>query len=232
MLSLEGVSTFYRNFEAIKEISIQVQEGEIVVLVGANGAGKTTLMRTICGLNRPRKGRIVYGEKDITAWSTIKRVKEGIAYCPEGRKLFHEMTVLENLEMGCYLCRHQLKQNLSRVFDLFPRLRERRSQMTASLSGGEQQMVAIGRTLMAGPKLILFDEPTTGLAPIVVNELMGVIVRLNESGITVLLVEQNTQFALEICRKGYILENGRVVLEGEASELKDNERVKQSYLGG
>ncbi len=232
MLSLEGVSTFYRNFEAIKEISIQVQEGEIVALVGANGAGKTTLMRTICGLNRPRKGRIVYGEKDITAWSTIKRVKEGIAYCPEGRKLFHEMTVLENLEMGCYLCRHQLKQNLSRVFDLFPRLRERRSQMTASLSGGEQQMVAIGRTLMAGPKLILFDEPTTGLAPIVVNELMGVIVRLNESGITVLLVEQNTQFALEICRKGYILENGRVVLEGEASELKDNERVKQSYLGG
>jgi branched-chain amino acid transport system ATP-binding protein len=231
VLRLEGVSTFYRNFEAIREISLQVEQGEIATLVGANGAGKTTLMRTICGLNRAKKGRITYGKKEITAWSTIRRVKEGIVYCPEGRKLFHEMTVLENLEMGAYLCRAQVKENLTRVFDLFPRLRERKAQTAASLSGGEQQMVAIGRTLMASPKLILFDEPSTGLAPMVVNELMNVIKRLNERGMTILLVEQNVNFALDICQKGYILENGRIVLEGDVAALKGNEKVKESYLG-
>jgi len=233
LLKLEGVSTFYGKFEAIQGISFSVEKGEMVTLIGANGAGKTTILRTICGLIKPKKGRIWYGEQEITLWGTVHRVKRGIAYCPEERKLFDDMTVIENLEMGAYTCTQSIERHLSQVFELFPVLKGRKSQTVGSLSGGEQQMVAIGRTLMSGPQLILFDEPSTGLAPILVLELLKVIKLLNDQqGKTILLVEQNVSFALEISQRGYIVENGQIVMEGEVSELKNNEGVKEAFLGG
>jgi len=232
LLRLENVSTYYGKFEAIKGISLDVQEREMVALIGANGAGKSTILRTICGLEKPKKGRILLGEQEITFLETIERVRKGIVYCPEGRKLFHDMTVMENLEMGAYTSSRGIEKNLCQVFELFPILSRRRGQRAAFLSGGEQQMLAIGRTLMSGPSVILFDEPSTGLAPILVLELMKVIRLLNEQGKTILLVEQNVPFALEISKKGYIVENGRIVLEGKVSVLRDNKKVKEAYLGG
>jgi branched-chain amino acid transport system ATP-binding protein len=232
LLRLEGVSTCYGKFEAIKGISLNVERREMVTLVGANGAGKSTTLRTICGLEKPKKGRILLEGEEITFMETVDRVRRGVVYCPEGRKLFHDMTVMENLEMGAYTCSQGIEGNLRQVFDLFPVLNQRRGQRAGSLSGGEQQMVAIGRTLMSGPQLILFDEPSTGLAPILVLELMKVIKLLNEQGKTILLVEQNVPFALEISKRGYIIENGRIVLEGDVSALKDNREVKEAYLGG
>jgi len=232
LLRLEKVSTYYRNFEAVKGISLWVGHREMVSLVGANGAGKSTVLRTACGLLRPKKGKVVFKDEEITHLKTAGRVKKGIVYCPEGRKLFPDMTVMENLEMGGFLCNDRFQSNLKRVFDLFPVLQERKGQKVASLSGGQQQMVAIGRTLMSGPEMILFDEPSTGLAPIVVAGLMDVIKRLNQEGMSILLVEQNVNFALEISHRGYVLENGNVVLEGTVDELKHNSRVKESYLGG
>ncbi len=232
MLRLDEISTYYRNFEAVKGISLGVTHREMVSLVGANGAGKSTVLKTACGLLPPKKGKIFFKDEDITHLKTAGRVKKGIVYCPEGRKLFPEMTVMENLEMGGFLCNDRLLSNLKRVFDLFPVLQERKTQKVGSLSGGQQQMVAIGRTLMSSPEMILFDEPSTGLAPIVVAGLMAVIKRLNEEGMSILLVEQNVNFALEISQRGYVLENGNIVLEGTVEELKRNSRVKESYLGG
>jgi branched-chain amino acid transport system ATP-binding protein len=232
LLRLEGVSTYYGKFEAIKEISLNVEQREMVTLIGANGAGKSTILRTICGLEKPKKGKIFLETEEITFLDTVDRVRRGIVYCPEGRKLFHDMTVLENLELGAYTAPHAFEENLRGVFDLFPVLGKRRGQRAGSLSGGEQQMLAIGRTLMSGPQVILFDEPSTGLSPILVLELMNVIKLLNERGKTILLVEQNVPFALEISRRGYIIENGRIVLEGEVSALKDNKEVREAYLGG
>lgn len=232
MLRLENVSTYYGKFEAIKAICLEVRREERVTLIGANGAGKTTTLRTICGLERPKKGKIFLEDEEITFLETVDRVRRGVVYCPEGRKLFHDMTVMENLEMGAYTCLSRMKENLCWVFELFPMLSQRRGQRAGSLSGGEQQMLAIGRTLMSGPKVILFDEPSTGLAPILVLELMRVVKVLNEQGKTILLVEQNVPFALEISMRGYIMENGRIVLEGEVSALKDNKKVKEAYLGG
>lgn len=232
MLRLEDVSTYYGKFEAIKGISLDVQQREMVTLIGANGAGKSTILRTICGLEKPKKGKILLEGEEITFLETVDRVRRGIVYCPEGRKLFYDMTVMENLEMGAYTCSQGIEESLRQVFDLFPVLSQRRGQRAGSLSGGEQQMLAIGRTLMSGPRVILFDEPSTGLAPILVLELMKVIKLLNEQGKTILLVEQNVPFALEISRRGYIIENGRIVLEGEVSALKDNREVKEAYLGG
>ena len=232
MLRLESISTYYGKFEAIKGISLSVERGEMSALIGANGAGKTTTLKTICGIIKPKKGRIFFENQDITFSETVDRVKGGIAYCPEGRKLFHDMTVMENLEMGAYTRPQGFKENLRTVFDLFSVLDQRRAQRAGSLSGGEQQMLAIGRTLMSGPQLILFDEPSTGLAPILVLELMKVIKFLNQKGRTILLVEQNVAFALEIVQKGYIIENGRIVLGGDSSELKNNDEVRKAYLGG
>jgi branched-chain amino acid transport system ATP-binding protein len=232
LLTLENLSTFYGNFEAIKGISMSIEQGELVAVIGANGAGKTTLMRTICGLHRPKKGTIIFSRKNITNLGPVERVKAGIVYCPEGRKLFPEMKVSENLEMGAYTCLDDFEKNIDKVFSLFPVLKDRTHQLAGSLSGGEQQMLAIGRALMGNPKLILFDEPSTGLAPLIAEELMQVIKQLNEEGRTVVLVEQNVHLALEISRRGYIIENGKIILEGDAHALKKNEEVKRAYLGG
>jgi len=232
LLSLENLSTFYGNFEAIKGISMSVAQGELVAVIGANGAGKTTLMRTICGLQKPKIGSIIFGDDNITGLGPVERVKKGIVYCPEGRKLFPEMKVSENLEMGAYTCIDDLARNLDHVLSLFPVLKDRKNQLAGSLSGGEQQMLAIGRSLMGSPQLILFDEPSTGLAPLIAEELMQVIKQLNIDGKTVVLVEQNVHLALEISQRCYIIENGKIVLEGDAHELKENEDVKRAYLGG
>lgn len=232
MLSLENLSTFYGNFEAIKGISMSVEQGELVAVIGANGAGKTTLMRTICGLHKPKIGRIMFADIDITSLGPVERVKKGIVYCPEGRMLFPEMKVSDNLEMGAYTCIDDLKKNFDKVLALFPVLKDRKNQLAGSLSGGEQQMLAIGRSLMGNPELILFDEPSTGLAPIIAEELMQVIKQLNDEGKTVVLVEQNVHLALEISQRGYIIENGKIVLEGDALALRENEEVKRAYLGG
>jgi len=232
LLTLENLSAFYGKFEAIKGISMSIEQGELVAVIGANGAGKTTLMRTICGLHRPKKGTIVFSRKDITKLGAVERVKAGIVYCPEGRKLFPEMKVSENLEMGAYTCADDFEKNIDQVLSLFPVLKDRKNQLAGSLSGGEQQMLAIGRSLMGNPKLILFDEPSTGLAPLIAAELMQVIKQLNDEGKTVVLVEQNVHLALEISQRGYIIENGKIVLEGAADALKENDDVKRAYLGG
>lgn len=232
MLTLENLSTFYGNFEAIKGISMSVDQGELVAVIGANGAGKTTLMRTICGLNKPKSGSIIFRDTDITNLGPVERVREGIVYCPEGRKLFPEMKVSDNLEMGAYTCIDDLEENFDKVLSLFPVLKNRKNQLAGSLSGGEQQMLAIGRSLMGNPKLILFDEPSTGLAPLIAEELMQVIKQLNIDGKTIVLVEQNVHLALEISRRGYIIENGKIILEGDAHNLKEDEEVKRAYLGG
>jgi branched-chain amino acid transport system ATP-binding protein len=232
LLTLENLSTFYGKFEAIKGISLAVENRELVAIIGANGAGKTTLLRTICGLNKPKKGKILLDSQDVTHMSTIERVKRGIIYCPEGRKLFPEMTVLENLEMGAYTCSQTFSGNIKKIFSLFPVLESRKSQAAVSLSGGEQQMLAIGRTLMSDPELVLFDEPSTGLAPLIAEELITVIKKLNDEGKTILLVEQNVNLALNISQRGYVIENGKIVLEDNAAALMENEEVRISYLGG
>ncbi len=231
MLNVERISTYYGNFEAIREVSISIKERERVTLIGANGAGKTTLLRTISGLNKPTKGKVLFEGRDITPLRTVDRLKKGISYCPEGRKLFPEMTVLENLELGAYIHDKSEEKDLERIFALFPILQKRRFQYAGTLSGGEQQMVTIGRSLMARPKLILFDEPTVGLAPLVIKEMQRAIENLGKEGLTIFLVEQNVYFAFAIAQKGYIMENGRIVMEGEVSSLMDNSGVKEAYLG-
>jgi branched-chain amino acid transport system ATP-binding protein len=232
LLRLEELSTFYGNFEAVRAVSLRVDRGELVGIIGANGAGKSTVLRTICGLVRRGSGAIFLDGEDISALSTEARVARGLVYCPEDRKLFRDMTVLENLEMGAYARPEGFRSNLARVFALFPVLAERRHVAAGALSGGQQQMLAIGRTLMSGPRLVLFDEPSTGLAPIIAEQLMDVIGQLNRNGMTAILVEQNVNLALDIVGRSYVLENGRVVLEGASGALRADERVKQSYLGG
>lgn len=232
MLEVDGLVTHYRKIRALHEISLRVDEGEVVALVGANGAGKTTTLRTISGLLRPRAGRIRFAGRDITGWAPDRIVAAGIAHCPEGRQVFPEMTVRENLEMGAYTRRDRTDRDLQRVYALFPRLRERTRQPAGTLSGGEQQMLAIGRALMSDPKLLLFDEPSLGLAPVLVQEVTRVIRALHASGKTVLLVEQNAEVAFTVAHRGYVLENGRVALAGTITALAADDRVRQAYLGG
>ncbi|HEU5299825.1 MAG TPA: ABC transporter ATP-binding protein [bacterium] len=232
MLELQAVSVFYGKIRALAEVSLRVASGEVVALIGGNGAGKTTTLRAISGLLRPRAGRIVFEDREITRWGPERIVRSGLAHCPEGRQVFPEMTVLENLEMGAYARPGGTADRLDRVFTLFPVLRERRGQRAGSLSGGEQQMLAIGRALMSEPRLILFDEPSLGLAPVVVREVARSIRALNEAGATVLLVEQNARLAFTVAHRGYVLENGRIVLEGAIATLAGDERVRQAYLGG
>jgi branched-chain amino acid transport system ATP-binding protein len=233
VLDVEGIHTFYGAIEALKGISLEVREGEIVTLIGANGAGKTTTLRSINGLNHPRRGKIVFAGRDITTTPPHEVVKSGISQSPEGRKLFPRMTVVENLEMGAFqrTDRANLSDDIDRVFTLFPRLAERRSQKAGTMSGGEQQMLAIGRALMARPKLLLLDEPSMGLAPILVEKIFEIIKEINEQGTPILLVEQNAHKALAIAHRAYVLETGSIVMQGSGEELLRSEDVARAYLG-
>jgi branched-chain amino acid transport system ATP-binding protein len=233
ILELEDVQTFYGSIQALKGISLEVREGEIVTLIGANGAGKSTTLRSINGLNHPRVGTIRFQGKDITNEAPHAIVKMGIAQSPEGRKLFPRMSVLENLEMGAFqrTDRANFREDLDRVYHLFPRLNERKSQKAGTLSGGEQQMVAIGRALMARPKLLMLDEPSMGLAPIFVERIFQIVVEINQQGTPILLVEQNALMALDVANRGYVLETGKIALADDAKALRENEQVRKAYLG-
>jgi branched-chain amino acid transport system ATP-binding protein len=233
VLQLDDVHTYYGSIHALKGISLDVRHGEIVTLIGANGAGKSTTLRSINGLNRPRQGRIRFNGTDITSKPPHTVVKMGIAQSPEGRRLFPRMSVFENLEMGAFQRedRSRFKEDLERVFELFPRLAERRTQKAGTMSGGEQQMCAIGRALMARPKLLLLDEPSMGLAPIFVEKIFEIVREINAQGTPILLVEQNALMALDAAHRGYVLETGRISLSGPAKELRENEQVRKAYLG-
>ena len=233
ILELEDVHTYYGSIHALKGISFDVREGEIVTLLGANGAGKSTTLRSINGLNQPRRGRISFQGDDITHASAHSIVKRGVAQSPEGRRLFPRMTVFENLEMGAFqrTDRAGIKEDIDRVFGLFPRLAERRTQKAGTLSGGEQQMVAMGRALMARPKLLMLDEPSMGLAPIFVEKIFEIVVEINKQGTPILLVEQNALMALEVANRGFVLETGKVALADDAKSLRSNEQVRKTYLG-
>jgi len=233
ILELDDVHTYYGAIHALKGISIQVAEREIVTLIGANGAGKSTTLRSINGLQHPSKGTISFQGKEITTSPAHTIVRMGIAQSPEGRKLFPRMTVSENLDMGAFQRRDKsnFKEDLDRVYSLFPRLAERKHQKAGTMSGGEQQMCAIGRALMARPKLLLLDEPSMGLAPVLVEKIFETLVEINEQGTPILLVEQNALMALDVAHRGYVLETGRVVLADEAKALSQNEEVRKTYLG-
>jgi branched-chain amino acid transport system ATP-binding protein len=233
VLQVEGIHTYYGSIQALKGISLDVYDGEIVTLLGANGAGKTTTLRSINGLNKPREGAIRFQGEDITTVSAHEIVKRGIAQSPEGRRLFPRMTVTENLEMGAFQRNDKagIREDLDRVYDLFPRLKERRSQKAGTMSGGEQQMCAIGRALMARPKLLLLDEPSLGLAPIFVERIFEIVHQINDQGTAILLVEQNALMALESANRGYVMETGHIVLADSAAALKTNEQVRKTYLG-
>ena len=233
VLELDRIETYYGTIRALRGVSLEVRDGEIVTLLGANGAGKTTTLRSINGLNRPRRGTITFAGQNITTIPAHGIVKLGISQSPEGRKLFPRMTVVENLEMGAFQRsdRAAIKEDMEGVFTLFPRLAERRTQKAGTMSGGEQQMCAIGRAMMARPKLLMLDEPSMGLAPIFVERIFETIVEINKQGTPILLVEQNALMALEVADRGYVLETGSIVLDGPAAELKTNEQVRKTYLG-
>ncbi len=233
MLSVKNISTFYGKIQALWEVSFEVNVGEIVALVGANGAGKTTLLNTISGIVRPSSGRILFFGDRLDGKEPAAVVEKGIAHIPEGGRLFPDMTIRENLEMGAYLSHawKQKRETISQVYQIFPILREREKQIVRTLSGGEKQMVAIGRGIMSRPKLAIFDEPSYGLAPRLVLEMFRVIRLLREHGITVLIVEQNVKQSLEMADRAYVLENGRIVLEGKSRELLENDYVRKAYLG-
>jgi branched-chain amino acid transport system ATP-binding protein len=233
LLEVENIHTYYGHVHALKGVSLTVDEGEIVTLIGSNGAGKTTTLRSIHGILPPREGRIVFRDEEIQGMPAHHMIKKGIAQSPEGRKIFHRMTVLENLEMGAYHRndRVEIQQDIDRVFDLFPRLKERVKQEAGTMSGGEQQMLAIGRSLMSRPKLLLLDEPSMGLAPVLVERIFQVIEEINKQGTTILLVEQNANVALEIATRGYVLESGSIVNSAPAEKLRQDPKVREAYLG-
>jgi len=233
MLELNDIHTYYGNIHALKGISLHIEAGEIVTLIGSNGAGKTTILRTIQGLLRPSQGRIIFEGNSLETLSTQAIVRLGLSQSPEGRLIFPRMTILENLEMGAF-CRTDklgIKSDLERVLLMFPRLRERINQNGGTLSGGEQQMLAIGRALMSRPRLLLLDEPSMGLAPMLVSQIFSIIQEINREGMTVLLVEQNARMALTVAHRAYVLQTGTIVLTGDAKELRSNEMVRQAYLG-
>jgi branched-chain amino acid transport system ATP-binding protein len=233
ILAVDDVHTFYGTIEALKGVSLEVREREVVTLIGANGAGKSTTLRSINGLNHPKEGTIVFKGTDITDTAPHEIVRMGISQSPEGRRVFPRMSVLENLEMGAYQRedRSAINEDLDRVYALFPRLQERKSQKAGTLSGGEQQMLAMGRALMARPQLLLLDEPSMGLAPIFVEKIFEIIQEINQQGTPILLVEQNALMALDIANRGYVLETGHVALADDAKVLRDNEQVRKTYLG-
>ena len=233
MLEVKDIEVFYGVIQAIKGISFEVNEGEVIALIGANGAGKTTTLQTITGLVSPKKGQILFEGQDITRVPAHKIVSMGMAHVPEGRRVFAQLSVLDNLKLGAFTRKdkEEIEETLIRVYKRFPRLEERKNQIAGTLSGGEQQMLAMGRALMSHPKIILMDEPSMGLSPIFVNEIFDIIQEVSQSGTTVLLVEQNAKKALSIADRGYVLETGRIVLEGDAKELLNNDQVKKAYLG-
>ncbi|NMA95032.1 MAG: ABC transporter ATP-binding protein [Clostridiales bacterium] len=234
MLEVNNIDVYYGVIHALKGVSLEVNEGEIVVLIGANGAGKTTTLRTISGLKDLKSGEIKLNGEDITNFSAQDRVKMGISHVPEGRRVFPGLSVLENLELGAYLRRDRraIAKDLENVYSRFPILKDRRRQMAGTLSGGEQQMLAIGRSLMGNPDILFLDEPSMGLAPILVQEIFDIIEDINKAGTTVLLVEQNANMALQIADRAYVMETGSIVLSGKASDLMQSEDIKKAYLGG
>ena len=232
LLQLDGINTYYGQIHILQDSNLLVREGELVCLLGGNASGKSTTLKTILGLVRPRTGKVLLGGEDVTRLPTAHRIRRGLAIVPENRRLFGPMTVLQNLEMGAYLRpRADLKEEFERVYSLFPLLYERRSQLAGTLSGGEQQMVAMGRALMSKPKLLLMDEPSMGLAPILVERSFEIIEQVNDSGVAMLIVEQNANVSLSIADRGYVLSTGRIVLEGKAADLLENEDLRKAYLG-
>ena len=233
LLSIENVTTGYDKAQVLKKVNISLEKGEIVALIGANGAGKTTSLRCITGIIKPWEGTIKFNNQKIDALESYEIVSLGISYCPEGRDIFANLSVYENLKMGGYLIkdRREFKSNLNRIYELFPRLQERCNQIAGSLSGGEQQMLAIGRAFMLKPSVLLLDEPSLGLAPILVESIFKVIQQINSSGTSILLVEQNVSLALELAERAYVLEKGEIKLSGESKDLRESEYVKNSYLG-
>ncbi len=235
LLKVENLNVYYGSIHAIQNISLHVNEGEIVTMIGANGAGKTTTMHAISGLLRPRSGSITYDGKLISKMDAFKIVSLGLAQCPEGRRVFSGLSVYENLELGAYARKDgkdAIQDDFDMVFDMLPRLKERRNQPAGTLSGGEQQMLAMGRALMSKPKMLLLDEPSMGLSPLLVKEIFHTIERVNKNGVTVLLVEQNAKMALNIADRGYVIETGNITMEGKASDLANDPKVRQAYLGG
>ena len=233
MLTIKDLEVYYGVIQAIKGVSFEVNQGEVIALIGANGAGKTTILHTITGLLAPKNGSVVFEGKELTKMPAHKIVSLGMAHVPEGRRVFADLSVYENLRMGAYTRkdRNEIEETLEKVYQRFPRLKERRNQMAGTLSGGEQQMLAMGRALMSKPKILLMDEPSMGLSPIMVNEIFSIIQEVSDSGTTVLLVEQNAKKALSIADRGYVLETGNIVLEGKAADLLNNDSIKKAYLG-
>ncbi len=232
MLKVDNINVYYGQIHTLKDVSINVNKGEIVALIGANGAGKTTTLRTISGLLRSKTGQIVFNGEDISHTEAHKLVSKGIAHVPEGRHVFLQMTVQENLEMGAYTDASYTKEGIADVYRRFPRLKHRKNQIAGTLSGGEQQMLAMGRALMSRPHLMMLDEPSMGLAPILVQQIFDIIKELHEAGTTILLVEQNAEMALEIADRAYVLESGRIKLSGTGEELAESDEIKKAYLGG
>ena len=232
MLKVDNIHVYYGAIHAVKGVSLEVNDGEIVALIGANGAGKSTVLKTISGLMHPRSGSIQFDGQDISHTDAYKLVRHGLAHVPEGRRIFLQMTVQENLEMGAFTQKEVSKEDLERMFTLFPRLKERRKQIAGTLSGGEQQMLAMSRALMSHPKLLMLDEPSMGLAPILVEQIFEIIKNLHKAGSTILLVEQNAQAALSIADRGYVLETGKIVTTGTGAELLSSPAIKKAYLGG
>lgn len=234
MLKVDNINVYYGAIHAIKGISLEVKQGEIVTLIGANGAGKSTILKTISGLLRPKTGEVIFENMKLNTVEAQEIVRAGVCQVPEGRRVFANMSVYENLELGAYLQKDKavIKKSLEHVFEKFPRLKERTNQMAGTLSGGEQQMLAIGRAMMSKPKVMLLDEPSMGLAPLLVKEIFSIIKEINEAGTTILLVEQNANMALSIANYAYVLETGKIVLEGNAKELAESEEIKKAYLGG
>ena len=232
MLKIEDMHVYYGAIHAIKGVSFEVHEGEIVALIGANGAGKSTILKTVSGLMHPRSGKIEFMGQDITHTDAYKLLRTGLAHVPEGRRIFQQMTVQDNLEMGAFIHKEVNKDDLERVFNYFPRLKERRKQIAGTLSGGEQQMLAMSRALMSRPKLMMLDEPSMGLAPILVDQIFDIIKQLHKDGTTILLVEQNASKALQIADRAYVLETGKVTLSGTGIELAQSDDVRKAYLGG
>lgn len=234
MLKVNGIDVFYGNIHALKGLSLEINEGEIVTLIGANGAGKSTLLKTLSGLLKPKSGTIEYLGSSISGKAPQAIVKSGISHVPEGRRVFANMSVEENLELGAYLRKDSagIRKDIQSVYELFPRLQERRKQLSGTLSGGEQQMLAMGRAIMAKPKLLLLDEPSMGLAPLMVKTIFQIVEKINQDGTTILLVEQNANMALSVADRAYVIETGRIEISGTAAELQASEEIKKAYLGG